>query len=499
MAQSTAMDAALATGGFDAEEIVDGAFATVRPQLIEIVESLHGPVTPAMLFHFELIVFGLLREFGRILLETLFNSLEGDGLELPHDVMFRGQGYRRLGKKTRNQHVATLFGKICLWRFPYRFWERGANEPCIFPLELQLGLVQGVTPALADLIGRRMAEAGATQKRVLEQLRKEHGVSIGVKRLRNLIAALAEGFSEYREASQVEALLKALQEADFSRGNRKPVIAVGRDGITLRQYKNGIFEIATAATVTVFDRSGKRLTTVYLAWRPELGQATMSNMLTSLLTEVLKQWDGPLPTLSYITDSGSNEASYYKHALERMCHPRTGKRLVWQRVADYYHAAERVWKMSEMLFGKKSKRYQSWARRMLRLLKKPNGPKRVLHSAATHKARRKLGKKRLKEFNTAYNYIRNRTKWMQYSQFKNRHIPLGSGITEAACKTLYTQRLKLSGMSWKNEGAQRVLSLRTILLSSIWSTTYDMHLAASATLIPQPYAQSDDKNAKMAA
>jgi hypothetical protein len=62
-----------------------------------------------------------------------------------------------------------------------------------------------------------------------------------------------------------------LQQADFSRGNRKPVIAVGRDGITLRQYKNGVFEIATAATVTIFDRSGKRLTTVYLAWQPELG------------------------------------------------------------------------------------------------------------------------------------------------------------------------------------------------------------------------------------
>ena len=499
MAQSTAIDASSATGGFDAEEIVDGVFATVRPQLIEIVESLRGSVTPAKLFRFELIVFELLREFGRILLETLFNSLEGDGLELPHDVIFRGQGYRRLVEKTRNQHVATLFGKICLWRFPYRFWERGANEPCIFPLELQLGLVQGVTPALTDLIGRRMAEAGATQRRVLEQLRKEHGVSMGVKRLRNLVAALAEGFSEYREASQVEALLKALQEADFSRGNRKPVIAVGRDGITLRQYKNGIFEIATAATVTAFDRSGKRLTTVYLAWQPELGQTTMSKMLTGLLTEVLEQWHGPLPTLAYVTDSGSSESSYYKDALERMCHPRTGKRLAWQRVADYYHAAERVWKMSEMLFGKKNKRYQPWARRMLRLLKKPNGPKRVLHSAATHKARRNLGKKRLKEFNTAYNYIRNRTKWMQYSHFKNRHIPLGSGITEAACKTVYTQRLKLSGMRWESEGAQWILSLRSILLSKIWSTTYAMHLADIATLIPRPYAPSDDQIAKMAA
>ena len=34
MAQFTAMDAVPATGRFDAEEIVDGAFATVRPQLV---------------------------------------------------------------------------------------------------------------------------------------------------------------------------------------------------------------------------------------------------------------------------------------------------------------------------------------------------------------------------------------------------------------------------------------------------------------------------------
>jgi hypothetical protein len=499
MAQSTAMDTASAIRRFDAQDIVDGAFATVRPRLIEIVESLRGPVVPAMLFHLEWMVFTGLREFGRVLLETLFNRLEGDGSELPHDVMLSGQGYRRLGKKTRNDHVATLFGKVCLWRFPYRIWERDVNEPCLFPLELQLGLVQGVTPALADLIGRRMAEAGATQNRVLKQLRNEQGVSMGVKRLRKLVAALDEGLSLYREACQVEALLEALKEADRSRGNRKPVIAVGRDGITLRQHKPSVFEIATTATVTIFDRSGKRLMTVYLAWPPELGQATMSKMLTSLLNEVLKQWHGPLPTLAYITDSGSNESGYYKHVLQHMDHPRTGKRLDWQRVADYYHTAERVWKMSELLFGKKSKRYQQWARRMLRLLKKPNGPKRVLHSAATHKARKKLGKKRLQEFHTAYNYIRSRTQFMQYRQYKNRHIPLGSGITEAACKIVYTQRLKLSGMRWKDEGAGRILSLRTIALSSIWSTTYNRHLIEIEKLIPQPYVPSANQNSKIAA
>ena len=200
----------------------------------------------------------------------------------------------------------------------------------------------------------------------------------------------------------------------------------------------------------------------------------MSEMLTSLLTKVLEQWEGPLPTLSYVADSGGNESTYYEDALRRMRHPRTGKRLDWQRVVDYYHAAQRVWALSEALFGKKSKRYHRWARQMLRILKKKsNGPKRVLHSAAAIKKRRKLGKQRLSAFNTAYRYIQKRTKWMQYGEFSKRHIPLGSGITEAGCKTIFTQRLKLSGMRWTSDGAKWILGLRTALLSGNWPAMYD--------------------------
>jgi hypothetical protein len=36
-------------------------------------------------------------------------------------------------------------------------------EPTIFPLEMQLGLVEGATPALANVAAKALAEAGATQ------------------------------------------------------------------------------------------------------------------------------------------------------------------------------------------------------------------------------------------------------------------------------------------------------------------------------------------------
>ena len=49
---------------------------------------------------------------------------------------------------------------------------------------------------------------------------------------------------------------------------------------------------------------------------------------------------------------------------------------------------------------------------------------------------------------------------MHKTNFKN--IPIGPGVTEAACKTLIKQRLCNSGMRWKEKGAAAVISLRSM-------------------------------------
>ena len=61
--------------------------------------------------------------------------------------------------------------------------------------------------------------------------------------------------------------------------------------------------------------------------------------------------------------------------------------------------------------------------------------------------------------------------------FKRLRLPIGSGVTEAACKTVFTQRLKLSGMTWGKPGAQTILNLRVILLSGLWEDVYTAVLA----------------------
>jgi hypothetical protein len=476
----------------EAERLVDSVLKRVRQPLIDAVASfVKQPLSPLALMLFEVALLKLVRELGRHLLEVVLNACEPDLPDLlPQNLTFEIGGYRRRNQKTANRNVASRFGDIVLHRRGYRSWEAGDGS--IFPLEMLLGLNHSATPLLVDWIGRQMATAGSNQAAVIDLLRDECGVTMGVKRLRQCVEQLSESMEEFRQEHQVDVLLKALQQAYESSGSRKPVIAVGRDGITLREYKHCAFRVATAATVSIYDRRGKRLITVYLAYPPELGQATMDQMLSGLIGDLLKAWDGPLPRLAYVTDSGSNETGYFERVLRRMVHPRTGERLEWIRVADFYHVSERIWTMADVLFGKGTKEAHGWAKRMLKALKKPSGASRVLHSAASHfharqRKKRPLSKKNEATYWTAYGYLQSRTKFMRYSEYKSLHIPLGSGVTEAACKTVFTQRLKNSGMRWSHDGAKMILTLRTILLSKSWSATYVACLATAYPRKLRPY------------
>ena len=42
----------------------------------------------------------------------------------------------------------------------------------------------------------------------------------------------------------------------------------------------------------------------------------------------------------------------------------------------------------------------------------------------------------------------------------------------SACKQIVSERMKLSGMRWKSEGAQAVMTLRSIKLSRIWDNVF---------------------------
>jgi hypothetical protein len=440
-------------------------------------EFVGQPVNPERTFAFEHQLNEQLREAGRQVVQAVYHHAEPAVESLPKHVQFEASLYTRLNQKTP-QNVWTLFGQIRLRRVGYRPSDK-SGDAVLFPLAMALGLIHGATPALAERAAGLMSDTGMTQQAVLKRLKQDHGVGWGVKKLREVTAFVSAEMAEQRQHVQAEKLCELLRQATDSKGSHKPVLSVGRDGITLGMRCQGgsVHEVASCGTVTVLDRRGRRLGTVYLAYVPEFGQGTMSKQLTQLLEETLERWDGPLPRLSYVTDSGDNETSYYDKVLSRLKHPRTGAPLEWIRVADYYHASERLWTMAELLFGKGS-RATAWVRKMQKWLLKPSGVYRVLHSAAALKELYALRTKKLKEFNKAYRYLRDRMLYMDYATYRKLGIPLGSGVTEAGCKTVYTQRLKLSGMRWQRSGAQRILQLRVLRLSGVWDTAYQRVLRA---------------------
>jgi len=222
---------------------------------------------------------------------------------------------------------------------------------------------------------------------------------------------------------------------------------------------------------------------MYLGQMPEAFQTTLSEELTRLVTELLEEWDGRWPRLVYITDAGYHPTEYFDNVLSQMEHPRhPGRLLEWTRIVDFYHATEYLAKLAAVLFDD-PRAAHGWQRRMRRWLKRePNAVFRILHSAAKHHSELRLTGKEEEAYRKAYQYLNNHKAYMDYQEYRRLGLPIGSGITEAACKTVFTQRFKESGMSWGIEGGGVILTLRLATLSQVWETVYRQYL----TTRPQP-------------
>lgn len=467
----------------DVEQLADVVRDVIREQeeqLIGIVIGLvRREVTPVAMMEFEVALATTLRELGRRLTEESVNRIElDDAAQLPDSLRINGDSHTPNSAKTPHKHVLSFFGEITLWRFGWRTPDH--TGPTVFPLEDALGLIRGCTPALAERAAWLSGNAGATQRLVIERLRKDNNVSIGVERLRALWKELSERLEPLRREQQARRIAALLAAAEASSGRCRPVLAVGRDGVTVGEQPHGFFEIATCATVTVYDRGGRRLGSVYLGYAPQLGQDTMTAELKLLLQEIFRLWTGRLPRLCYVTDCGSREETFYKRELCHLRHPLTKRRLSWQRIVDYYHATLRLATIAKSLQIDDAAA-RAWQRRMRGVLLEKNGVKRVLMSAAALKKQYKLKPDTLDDFTTATNYLRKRTQWMRYHEYRRLHLPIGSGVTEAGCKTVFTQRAKLSGMRWKKAGLQVVLTFRMLIVSQVWDETFVESLRAAAT------------------
>jgi hypothetical protein len=474
MSQSTAAPAPAARAA-----ACPNVWARLRAQVEERLRQFQDSgVTPLALYTLEKELQGAFDEAARALLERTLNGLEPVAKDsVAARVRYHKQRYR-VNKRTKAA-VATSFGTITLWSWLYLCVEDG--EPGLHPLLVRLGIgAGGATPLLAERVARRAVDD--SQQEVRQWLATAHGLHWSNDRLRSVLRAFRRTVTAFRAEAQQERLLGWLAVAEGSRGRHRPVLGVGRDGVMVPIRGHGYQEAGTA-TVTVYDRRGKRLGTVYLGQMPEAHQATLSDDLTALVTAVLGRWTGPWPRLVYVTDKGQAPNDYYWRVLRRLPHPRQpSQRLGWEWVLDFFHVAGYLGKLREALFGADG---YGWFRRMRHWLRdRVQGVAHVLRSAVQHYNRRPLSKAAQEAFWKAYRYLRRHRRWMDYARYRRLGLPIGSGVTEAACKTVFTQRFKRAGMRWRRESGQVILDLRVMHLSGIWAEVVRRDLQARA--LPEP-------------
>jgi hypothetical protein len=132
------------------------------------------------------------------------------------------------------------------------------------------------------------------------------------------------------------------------------------------------------------------------------------------------------------------------------------------RVLDFFHAAEHLAAALDAAYGEHSPQSRAQFEKLRHVLRHdPKGADKVIRSLMHLRKEHPTSKVIARELE----YFRKNRAYMQYELLASAGIPIGIGVTEAACKTLATQRLKCSGMAWRDEGGQAILSLRSFIQS----------------------------------
>lgn len=401
---------------------------------------------------------------GREILQGAIQNIESDDpLTVQPSFQFQGQSYRR--NRRTNKSIDSRFGTIVYERW---FFQNTLPEtPGIAPLDVRLGLfAERMTPGLAEVVGRLAGDM--PQQATLDMLQERFGLRPSVDTLRQVIADVASQVRVHHDEVAIDQMLQWAEQAYKSEGNQRVLLQVGRDGVFVPIRLNSKYEESSCGTLSIFDRQGQRLGTIYLGEMPEANQLTMTSRMTHVITEFLRRLSGEVPTLRYVTDAGSLQQTYFREVLKPMSHPVTNEPLTWTWGVDFFHACEYVTKIANTIFGTNTVEAKEWASEHRRILRdEVNGVSSVIRSAAQQRRRNGL-KGDLEDYTKAINYLRNYRANMDYAERRAKNEPIGSGITEAGCKVIFNQRLKQSGMKWYRETGQYIVDLRTAIRSKIW-------------------------------
>lgn len=403
---------------------------------------------------------GEFAEFERALHERVMeferDIVAGEMAKLDVDVpavLIDGKVHRRVLRQS--QRYMTAAGEVSVERWLYKDRADGEGR-CVSPMELTLGVVGGFwTPRAAQQalwVVTQMTPKKAAE--LFERVGNMAPSKSSIDRLPKEISERWEGDREQLEetlraglvvpekavsiAVSIDGVFAPFEQQEATRA-REEAAAEGR----LTKGPIGYRDVG-CATVSFCDEKGELLGAVRMSRAPEHKKASLKKQLTAEVAAILKE--RPDLRLLKLADAVVDNWKFLANDLP------PGEELV-----DFFHASEMLHAAVAAVYGDATLETQYRAGTLNETLRGERGGAQKVIRALKHLASKHPRNQLVR---ASLTYFRKNHRRMQYAEMKAKGLPIGSGVVEAACKTLVTQRLKLSGMRWSNPGAQAILTPR---------------------------------------
>lgn len=380
--------------------------------------------------------------------------IEYDG-KIYHQVLRKGKTY------------SSSAGKVTVDRSLYR-----ADGQCICPLELQAGIIEDfwtpsaarlgcyVTAHLSPYQGEKLFQEFAhlqPSKSSLTRLSTQIGEKWD-EELHQLEQALCQDIVIPEEAVTVSASLDGIMiplNKKIENGYHPPELGDDPSEKEKKDYEEkkekAFYREASCAAINFYDEEGERLSTLRFGRMPEGGKKTLKTLIQEAMKTIVSEQ--PEINLIKIADGAADNWRFLSDTL----FPGEGIELL-----DYFHASDHLNDAFEAAYGKGSSKAVSQYNKYKILLKIEAGGIEKVINTLRYLSKNDPNNEKLV---TELNYFRNNRHRMGYAEAIEANYPIGSGVTEATCKTLVTQRMKCAGMRWDINGGQGVLTARSLIQS----------------------------------
>jgi hypothetical protein len=143
-------------------------------------------------------------------------------------------------------------------------------------------------------------------------------------------------------------------------------------------------------------------------------------------------------------------------------------------IIDVIHVLEYLWAAGRAFEPEGSPALDKWVtERFLKILQgKAPSVASGLRRLAT---RRRLSKKAKKPVEACAGYLTKYKDYLRYDEYLRDGLPIATGVIEGACRYLVRDRMEITGATWKLNGAEAVLRLRSLLASGDFDEYWAFH------------------------